>query len=147
MYIQNNRNVFNNPTRKYNDTYKENYNGNKLLCTLKWLTQFQNLNSEINCLFLLANKHQKEYLLINTIIDQQLSDQGCQESNSYSKAKTTSRSIKRPPQSNGECSQCERQLYVVIKIHFLRSVLKSHLLKTCHQIIPTVHFSKIRCYC
>lgn len=69
----------------------------------------------------------KEYLLINSIVDQKLWHQCCQESNPYSKTKATSWSIKCPPQSDWQGCQCERQLDIVGKIHFLRWLLRISL--------------------
>lgn len=60
--------------------------------------------------------------LKDSIVDQELGCQRCQQSDTDSQAEAAAGSVERPPQANGECRQSQRQLDVVGKVHFLTEV-------------------------
>lgn len=58
-------------------------------------------------------------LLKDSIINQELGGQRCQQGDADSQAKAAAGAVKRPPQTDGERRQSQRQLDVVGKVHFL----------------------------
>lgn len=58
-------------------------------------------------------------LLKHSIVDQELGGQCRQQSDADSQAKPAAGAVERPPQPDGERRQCQRQLHVVGKVHFL----------------------------
>lgn len=61
-------------------------------------------------------------LLKDSIVNQKLGGQCCQQGDADSQAKTAAWAVERPPQTDGERSQSQRQLYIVGKVHFLTEV-------------------------
>lgn len=83
-------------------------------------------------------------LLEDAIVDQQLRGQRGQEGDADAKAETAARAVKRPPQADGECRQCQRQLHVVGKVHFLGvggvkdQAASALFTKSCHHIFELI---------
>lgn len=58
-------------------------------------------------------------LLEESVVNQQLCGQRCQQGNADSQDEATAGPVKSPPQANGQRRQSQRQLDVVGKVHFL----------------------------
>lgn len=58
-------------------------------------------------------------LLKDSIVNQELGGQRCQQGDADSQDKAAAGTVERPPQADGERRQSQRQLDVVGKVHFL----------------------------
>lgn len=61
-----------------------------------------------------------EDLLEDSVVNKQLGGERGEQGDADAQTEATAGAVERPPQPNGKCRQCERQLHIVGKVHFLK---------------------------
>lgn len=56
----------------------------------------------------------------DSVVNQQLGGERGEQGDADAQPEATAGAVERPPQPDGERRQCERQLHVVGKVHFLK---------------------------